>query len=171
MREKGLSDSIRIMTIDGSCNGVAEVYDGGFDANIIQQPGLMAQIDLDAVKAFLETGCDTSKAPTGFTETPFGLAVKEQGYQYATLQAEAEDICWGVVDDGTSDMSGAGAGTGEGAVVGSKDTNGGVGGTVVYVLASIAGNIIILIKHRSFPTPDFLSLCLELNHAIFFAYC
>jgi ABC-type sugar transport system substrate-binding protein len=106
VKEKGLSDSIRIMTIDGSCNGVAEVYDGGFDANIIQQPGLMAQIGLDAVKAFLETG----KAATGFTETPFGLAVKEQGYPYATLQTEAEDICWGVVDDGTSELSGVGTG-------------------------------------------------------------
>jgi hypothetical protein len=128
------------MTIDGSCNGVAEVYDGGFDANIIQQPGLMAQIGLDAVKAFLETG----KAATGFTETPFGLAVKEQGYPYATLQTEAEDICWGVVDDGTSDLSGVG--TGAGAVVGSKDNNGGTVecriGYVALMLAIILASIV-----------------------------
>ena len=108
--------------------------DGGFDANIIQQPGLMAQIGLDPVKAFLETGSDTSKAPTGFTETPFRLAVKEQGYPYATLQVEAEDICWGVVD-GTNDLSG---GSGEGAVVGSKDTNGGGGGTVECSIGYVA---------------------------------
>lgn len=103
MKEKGLSDSIRIMTINGSCNGVVEVYDGGFDANIIQQPGLMASVDLDAVKAFLETG-KAAMMYGIYKETPFGLAVKEQGYPYATLQAEAEDICWGVVDDGTSDL-------------------------------------------------------------------
>mmetsp|Transcript_16287 Transcript_16287/g.26647 ORF Transcript_16287/g.26647 Transcript_16287/m.26647 type:complete len:421 (+) Transcript_16287:3-1265(+) len=132
LREKGLSDSnIRIMTIDGSCNGVAEVYDGGFDANIIQQPGLMAQLGLDAVKAFLETG----KAATGFTETPFGLAVKDQVYPYATLQTEAEDICWGAVDDGTSDLSGVGVGAG--AMVGSEDTNSG-GGTVVCSIGYLA---------------------------------
>lgn len=129
VREKGLSDSIRIMTIDGSCNGVAEAYNGGFDANIIQQPGLMAQIGLDAAKAFLETG----KAATGFTDTPFGLAVKEQGYPYATLQTEAEDICWGGVDAAT-DLSGVGAG----AIVGSKDTNGGGGGTVECSIGYVA---------------------------------
>ena len=81
VREKGLSDSIRIMTIDGSCNGVAEVYDGGFDANIIQQPGLMAQIGLglDAVKAFLETGCDTSKAPRDLQRHRLDLQLRSRG--------------------------------------------------------------------------------------------
>jgi len=111
---------------------VAEVYDGGFDANIIQQPGLMAQIGLDAVKAFLETG----NAATGFTETPFGIAVKEQGYPYATLQTEAEGICWGVVDDSTSDLSGVGVGP----IVGS-----GGAGTVVCSIGHAALMLAIIL--------------------------
>jgi hypothetical protein len=60
-------------------------------------------------------------------------------------------------------------------VVDSKDTSGGIveccTGYLLYCVRC-AGNviIIILIEHRSSPTPDFLSLCPELSHDIFFAY-
>ncbi len=86
-----------------------------------------AQIGLDAVKAFLETGT----AATGFTETPFGLAVKEQGHPYTTVQTEAEDICWGVVEAGP--------------IVGSEDNNGGGGGTVVCSIGHAALMVAIIL--------------------------
>ena len=93
VNEEGL-EGVRIMTVDGSCNGVAEVYDRGFDANIIQQPFLMGKLGVDAYAAFLDDG-----TTPGDTEIPFAFAVAESvaGVETSSKE-EAMESCWGSVD-------------------------------------------------------------------------
>lgn len=110
LEQRNLTDAIRIVTIDGSCSGVAEVRDGGFSADAIQRPGKMGELGVDAVDAWMKDGQMPVDVDTGFV-----LAVSEQtdGAEAATMD-EALDACFGPlpgveggsnVDSGMSDTS------------------------------------------------------------------
>jgi len=61
----GVADDVMIVSIDGGCTGVQGVTDGQIAATSQQYPLVMAQLGVEAVVNFAETG----EAPSGYTDT------------------------------------------------------------------------------------------------------
>ena len=88
----GLEDQITIVTIDGGCTGVEGVQSGQFAATSQQYPLRMAQMGVEAVVNFVETG----EKPSGYTDTGVTLITDEpvEGLPSEDTAYGIEN-CWG----------------------------------------------------------------------------
>jgi fructose transport system substrate-binding protein len=65
LQAAGVEDEVTIVSIDGGCTGVQGVVDGQIAATSQQYPLVMAQMGVDAILNFAETG----EKPSGYTDT------------------------------------------------------------------------------------------------------
>lgn len=94
LKDRGLTGSVILASIDGGCQAVQNIKDGEFRATAMQFPTKMAQMGVDAGVEFAKTG----KKPSGFintgtelvTGTPLpGVASKDLTW--------GQQNCWGPV--------------------------------------------------------------------------
>lgn len=65
LEKAGKAGSVVMGTIDGSCQGIRDVQNGVFGADVMQFPAKMAQLAVDDVVTYAKTG----KKPSGFHNT------------------------------------------------------------------------------------------------------
>jgi fructose transport system substrate-binding protein len=83
---KGLAGKVAVGSIDGGCQGVADVKAGKYLATVMQFPKKMAEQGVDAVVYFAKDG----KKPTGFIDTGAQLITDKP-----LPGLEAKDTAWG----------------------------------------------------------------------------
>jgi fructose transport system substrate-binding protein len=88
----GRQDDVLIVSVDGGCTGVEDVQSGRIAATSQQYPLKMAQMGVDAVVAFAQTG----EAPSGYTDTGVTLITDEpqEGIESEDTTFGLEN-CWG----------------------------------------------------------------------------
>ena len=92
LRRAGKERNVIIVSIDGGCQGVADVGDGKIAATSQQYPLKMAAMGVEAAVQFLETG----KKPSGYVDTGVTLiaATPVAGVASADVKAGMA-LCWG----------------------------------------------------------------------------
>lgn len=90
--DAGRADQIIIGSIDGSCQGVQDVADGKVGATVMQFPKAMAELGVDAVVTYAQTG----EKPSGFNDTGAQL-ITDRPFDGLDSQDTAWglDNCWG----------------------------------------------------------------------------
>ncbi|MFI5693103.1 substrate-binding domain-containing protein [Kribbella sp. NPDC051586] len=83
---KGLAGKVAVGSIDGGCQGVADVKAGKYLATVMQFPKKMAEQGVDAVVDFAKNG----KKPTGFVDTGAQLITDKP-----VAGMDAKDTAWG----------------------------------------------------------------------------
>lgn len=83
---KGLTSKVAVGSIDGGCQGVADVKAGKYLATVMQFPKKMAEQGVDAVVTFAKDG----KKPTGFQDTGAQLITDKP-----LPGLESKDTAWG----------------------------------------------------------------------------
>jgi fructose transport system substrate-binding protein len=88
----GRENDVLIVSVDGGCTGVEDVKAGKIAATSQQYPLKMAQMGVDAVVNFVETG----EAPSGYTDTGVTLITDEpqEGIESEDTTFGLEN-CWG----------------------------------------------------------------------------
>jgi fructose transport system substrate-binding protein len=88
----GRQDDVLIVSVDGGCTGVEDVQAGRIAATSQQYPLKMAQMGVDAVVQFAQTG----EAPSGYTDTGVTLITDEpqEGIESEDTAFGLEN-CWG----------------------------------------------------------------------------
>jgi fructose transport system substrate-binding protein len=88
----GRENDVVIVSVDGGCTGVNDVKAGKIAATSQQYPLKMAQMGVDAVVNFVETG----EAPSGYTDTGVTLITDEpvEGLESEDTTFGLEN-CWG----------------------------------------------------------------------------
>lgn len=88
----GRQDDVLIVSVDGGCTGVEDVQAGRIAATSQQYPLTMAQMGVDAVVQFAQTG----EAPSGYTDTGVTLITDEpqEGIESEDTTFGLEN-CWG----------------------------------------------------------------------------
>lgn len=93
----GKQNKATLVTIDGSCSGIALVRKKVFDADAVQYPGKMARLGVGAVATIARGGKPPGKTPgKDFLDTGTALATNEPlpGMKSQTPD-EAAKQCWG----------------------------------------------------------------------------
>ena len=83
---KGLAGKVAVGSIDGGCQGVADVKAGKYLATVMQFPKKMAEQGVDAVVDFAQNG----KKPSGFVDTGAQLITDKP-----VAGLDAKDTAWG----------------------------------------------------------------------------
>ncbi|MFC9694910.1 substrate-binding domain-containing protein [Kribbella sp. NPDC056951] len=83
---KNLAGKVAVGSIDGGCQGVADVKAGKYLATVMQFPKKMAEQGVDAVVAFAKDG----KKPTGFQDTGAQLITDKP-----LAGLDSKDTAWG----------------------------------------------------------------------------
>jgi fructose transport system substrate-binding protein len=60
IKNKGLTDKIALVSIDGSCTGVKNVASGAVGATVMQFPTKMGEMAVEAIDTFVKTGTKPS---------------------------------------------------------------------------------------------------------------
>ncbi len=93
----GLASDVLVVSIDGGCSGVEDVSAGRIDATSMQYPRVMANLGVEAVVEYAETG-EKPEIPSdrGFHNTGVTLVTEYpvSGVRSLTVE-EAMDECWG----------------------------------------------------------------------------
>jgi len=88
----GRENDVLVVAVDGGCTGVQAVVDGEIGATSQQYPLLMAQLGVEAVVTFAETG----EAPSGYTDTGVTLITDAPQEGLASEDtAFGLENCWG----------------------------------------------------------------------------
>jgi fructose transport system substrate-binding protein len=92
LQARGLAGSVVMASIDGGCEGVANVAAGQIRATVMQFPGKMAQLGVDAAVEYAKTG----RKPSGFHDTGSAVITDKPmpGVRSETV-AWGEQNCWG----------------------------------------------------------------------------
>jgi fructose transport system substrate-binding protein len=92
LENAGRQDEVLIVSVDGGCTGVEDVQAGKIAATSQQYPLKMAQMGVDAVVNFVQTG----EAPSGYTDTGVTLITDEpvEGVPSEDTTFGLEN-CWG----------------------------------------------------------------------------
>ena len=92
LKRAGKERNVIIVSIDGGCQGVADVGNGNIAATSQQYPLKMAAMGVEAAVAFLKSG----KKPSGYTDTGVTLiaATPMPGVTSADVKTGME-LCWG----------------------------------------------------------------------------
>lgn len=86
----GKTDGILLGSIDGSCDGVAMVKNGGFTATVMQFPGRMAEMSIQAAVDYIENGTEPEMPASGYVDTGTELITDE-----AVAGIDSQDTDWG----------------------------------------------------------------------------
>lgn len=93
----GRENDVLIVSVDGSCSGVANIRDGSLGATAQQYPLLMASLGIEAIKAWADDGVKPELTPgKSFFDTGATLVTDEpvDGVESISV-AEGSDLCWG----------------------------------------------------------------------------
>lgn len=90
LKAAGKDKSTTIVTIDGSCKGIAAVQSGEIAADSQQYPLKMATDGLHAISDYAKTG----KKPSGYTDTGVNLISAQPGADGKDLSF-GQSNCWG----------------------------------------------------------------------------
>ncbi|OCG74349.1 substrate-binding domain-containing protein [Microbacterium sediminis] len=92
----GKADGILLGSIDGSCDGVAMVENGAFTATVMQFPGRMAEMSIEAAIEYLQTGTEPEMPESGFVDTGTELITNQAVEGVESQDTEwGADNCWG----------------------------------------------------------------------------
>ncbi|WIY81881.1 substrate-binding domain-containing protein [Propionimicrobium sp. PCR01-08-3] len=88
----GKSGNVIVTSIDGSCSGVRSVQSGDIDATVMQFPGKMGQLAVEAIANYLENGTE----PSGVNDSGTTLVTDNpvDGIDSQTVEWGLEN-CWG----------------------------------------------------------------------------
>ncbi len=97
IEQLGRANEILIVTIDGSCAGVADVAAGRIGATAMQDPLRMVRLALEAVAAYLRTGASPLISPDiDFVDSGVTLVTDAPVSGLPSIRtAEALERCWG----------------------------------------------------------------------------
>jgi len=97
IEQLGRANEILIVTIDGSCSGVADVAAGRIGATAMQDPLRMVRLALEAVAAYLRTGASPLISPDiDFVDSGVTLVTDAPVSGLPSIRtAEALERCWG----------------------------------------------------------------------------
>lgn len=90
-------DDVLVVSVDGSCSGVADIQDGVIGATAQQYPLLMASLGMEAIKAWAEDGVKPEPTPgKDFYDTGVSLVTDQavEGVDSISVQ-DGMDRCWG----------------------------------------------------------------------------
>ncbi|MGH2615874.1 MAG: substrate-binding domain-containing protein [Thermomicrobiales bacterium] len=92
LENAGKQDDVLIVSVDGGCTGVEDVQAGRIAATSQQYPLRMAELGVEAVVNFVQTG----EAPSGYTDTGVTLITDEpmEGIESEDTAFGLEN-CWG----------------------------------------------------------------------------
>ena len=92
LENAGRQDDVLIVSVDGGCTGVEDVQNGRIAATSQQYPLRMAELGVEAVVNFVQTG----EAPSGYTDTGVTLITDEpvEGVPSEDTAFGLEN-CWG----------------------------------------------------------------------------
>lgn len=93
----GREDDVLIVSVDGSCSGVANIRDGSLGATAQQYPLLMASLGIEAIKAWADDGVKPERTPgKSFFDTGASLVTDEAVEDTPSIPvAKGADLCWG----------------------------------------------------------------------------
>ncbi|MHA7880775.1 MAG: substrate-binding domain-containing protein [Saccharospirillum sp.] len=97
LRAIGREDDVLVVSVDGSCSGVADIQDGVIGATAQQYPLMMASLGMEAIKAWAEDGVTPEPTPgKDFFDTGVSLVTGSavDGVESIDVQ-EGLDRCWG----------------------------------------------------------------------------
>lgn len=97
LRAMNREDDALVVSVDGSCAGVADVRDGVIGATAQQYPLLMASLGMEAIKEWAENGVKPEPTPgKDFFDTGVSLVTDQpvDGVESISV-AEGMDRCWG----------------------------------------------------------------------------
>lgn len=89
IQNAGKQNNIIITAIDGSCTGIKGVQSGQFIADVMQFPGKMATMGIDAIMKFAETGT----MPSGYVNTGAALITDKP-----LSAVKSEPVSWGLTN-------------------------------------------------------------------------
>ena len=97
LKAAGKERQVTIVSVDGGCDGVADVKEGVIGATSMQYPLKMAELGVQAVKAFAENGTKpTNSAGLDFTNTGVDLITdRPAGGVESKDTAYGSENCWG----------------------------------------------------------------------------
>ncbi|MDE2967420.1 MAG: substrate-binding domain-containing protein [Chloroflexota bacterium] len=97
LEQLGRANDILIVTIDGSCSGVADVAAGRIGATAAQDPVRMVRLALETALAHLRTGSSPHISPdTDFVDSGVTLVTDEPVAGLPSIvTSEALERCWG----------------------------------------------------------------------------
>ena len=90
-------NDVLVVSVDGSCSGVADIQDGVIGATAQQYPLLMASLGMEAIKRWAEDGVKPEPTPTkDFYDTGVSLVTDHpvDGVESISVQ-EGINRCWG----------------------------------------------------------------------------
>ncbi len=97
LRAMGRQDDVLIVSVDGSCSGVADVRDGVIGATAQQYPLRMASLGMEAIAEYARSG--TAPGPTpgkDFYDTGVNLVTDNPVSSVDSISVdEGMDLCWG----------------------------------------------------------------------------
>ncbi|MFC6671096.1 sugar ABC transporter substrate-binding protein [Marinobacterium aestuariivivens] len=93
----GREDDVLIVSVDGSCSGVANIRDGSLGATAQQYPLLMASRGIEAIKKWAQDGVKPEPTPgKSFFDTGASLVTDEAVENVQSISvAEGAERCWG----------------------------------------------------------------------------
>lgn len=89
----GRTDDILLGSIDGSCDGVQMVADGSFAATVMQFPGRMAEMSIEAAVDYVKNGTEPEMPESGYVDTGTELITDT-----AVPGVESRDTEWGATN-------------------------------------------------------------------------
>lgn len=97
LKSIGREDDVLIVSVDGSCSGVADVKDGVIGATAQQYPLLMASMGIEAIYAWAMDGVKPEPTPgKNFFDTGVGLVTDSPVSSVESISVErGMELCWG----------------------------------------------------------------------------
>ncbi|MGW3627126.1 substrate-binding domain-containing protein [Streptomyces sp. NPDC000880] len=90
--DKGLAGKVTVVSVDGACSGVRNVKAGTLGATVMQYPGKMGKLAVDAIEKFVQDGTK----PSGVTDSGTTL-ITDKPVNGVPSQTSAWALahCWG----------------------------------------------------------------------------
>ncbi len=90
------AQSVLIVTIDGGCQGVRDVAAGKIAATAMQFPVRMAELGMQAMADFIDSGQRPTTSGSGFVDTGVTLVTDAAAAAIESISSEAAlELCWG----------------------------------------------------------------------------
>jgi len=93
----GREDDVLIVSVDGSCTGIADIRDGVIGATAQQYPLLMASKGMEAIYTWAEEGKKPMTTPgKAFFDTGVALVTDQPSKGVESISVKkGMDLCWG----------------------------------------------------------------------------
>ncbi|WP_458526432.1 substrate-binding domain-containing protein [Onishia taeanensis] len=97
LKSMGRENEVLVVSVDGSCSGVANVKDGVIGATAQQYPLRMASLGIEAIQAWADEGIKPEPTPgKNFFDTGVSLVTNEPTEEVDSISVEEGlERCWG----------------------------------------------------------------------------